>query len=99
MSLPTHDFSNFAFRDASVVANKIVFFGSLDKKATFVLGLEGSRSERLTVEHESEAVTYARGVNNASFATLRKELFVFETNSYSKVYRFSLCHRTWTPYS
>ena len=40
MDLPNYNFAGFGFREAFVVENRIVYFGSFKKKTTFVLEKE-----------------------------------------------------------
>ena len=98
LNVKNYNFSKYAFRDATVVSNTIVFFGSLDKNATFLLEQEHN-SDKLEVKAEEVGMNYARGVNDTSFATLDNSIYVFETNSYTQVFKFSLSERSWTLYT
>ena len=51
MDLETYNFRRYCSREAFVVENKIVYFGSRHNNATFVLRKE-EESEKLTVERE-----------------------------------------------
>ena len=48
MDLANYGFKQYSFREALVVANKIVYFGSEEENAAFVLEREGE-SEQLKV--------------------------------------------------
>ena len=51
LDLPNHIFSGYGLREAFVVENKIVYFGSCDAERTFVLEKE-EKQERLKVVRE-----------------------------------------------
>ena len=68
-TLAEADFRNYFFRDATVVKDKIVYFGSNNENATYVLE-PGEESKGLEVKSKFKGVSYERGDSNSSFCTL-----------------------------
>ena len=59
MDLPNYSFKGYCVQDALVVENKIVYFGSSNKHATFVLVEE--EGEKLKLVREDEGFEIERG--------------------------------------
>ena len=62
------DFSGYHLRDATVVKNKIVYFGSRSEKATYVLE-KGEEEGKLEVRSRFKGIDYERGDYRSSFCT------------------------------
>ena len=85
LKLRVADFSDQGSRDATVVANKIVYFGSKGQdKATYVLekGEEGG----LEVKQIFTAIDYRRGLSDSSFCTYKEKIYFYPWNKYSEVW-------------
>ena len=78
------DFSNHRLRDATVVGTKIVYVGSNQDEATYVL--EQKQSDRnLEVKSQFSALDYVRGCNS-SFCTHNDKIYFFPKNQDSQVW-------------
>ena len=61
-------FVGYSCRDATVISNRIMYFGSYNNNATFVLRRE-EESNKLEVERKFPGIEYRRGGSNSSFCT------------------------------
>ena len=64
-----------------ILENKIVYFGSNEENATFVLQLEED-SEQLAVEREDEGFESKRGFWNNASCLLKNEIYAFRNGEY-----------------
>ena len=94
MDLASYNFSNYCHREAFAVESKIVYFGSEDKNATFVLE-EEEECEQLKVVGEDLGFYLTRFYRTAS-CVLKNEIYAFRTNNCKEVHRYSLKSRTWS---
>ena len=78
-------FLNHSFRGATLISNKIVYFGSRNENATYILEKE-ERSGILEVMSKFAGIEYRRGEKDASFCTYQEKIYFFPTNSYSQVF-------------
>ena len=80
------DFSRHCLRDATVVKNKIVYFGSWNvDKATYVLEEEKGEPRNLEVKSRFTPIDYTRGGWNSSFCTYKEKIYFFPKNKDSEV--------------
>ena len=87
MDFENHSFKGYCVREALPVRNKIVYFGSYNQNATFVL--ERGEGENLRVVRQDEGFNLHRNYNPAS-CLFNNEIYAFETQKYDKVHRYSL---------
>ena len=96
MDLENYSFKGYYDREALVVGNKIVYFGSNNQNATFVL--EEEEEGKLRVVRRDEVFKLHRWCNAAS-CVFKKEMYAFETRKYDKVHRYNVETGKWSLYS
>ena len=80
------DFSDHRLRDAAVLKNAIVYFGSNCEEATYVL----EPKEELEVKSKFQKVSYFRGNGDSSFCTWKDKIYYFPLNRYTEVFSLDL---------
>ena len=88
MDLVYQNVQGFWLREAFTLENKIVYFGSWNKNATFVLEQE-QETEQLKVVREDDGLFFLRGYWNGGSCAANKEIYAFKTLSQKDVYRYS----------
>ena len=76
MELQNYSFKQFCQRNALVLEDKIVYFGSCDEKGSFVLEREED-SEQLKVVREEEGFDLRRGEYNTASCVFQKGIYTF----------------------
>ena len=76
MDFSSHTFKDFWLREAYPIENKIVYFGSSDAEATFVLEKEEG-SEQLRVVREDEGLNFWKGDSNTASCVFEKNIYAF----------------------
>ena len=77
------------WKDATVVSNQIVFFGSHKENATYLLKKE-STSNGLRMEGKEGGIDYKRGAANSSFCTFREKIYFFALEKEDEVFCFNV---------
>ena len=95
MDLEDYSFKGYRWREALVVGNKIVYFGSRYQNATFVL--EEKEEGKLRVVRQDEGFDLDRYFNTAS-CVFKKEIYAFKTKKYDKVHRYNVETGKWSLY-
>lgn len=95
MDLPHYDFTEYYDREALVVEDKIVYFGSSNEKITFVLEKE-EESEKLKEVREDEGFNLLTGAYNTSSCVFKNEIYAFAKGNYEEVHRYSLGSGKWS---
>ena len=83
------DFTGQCYRDATVVKNTIVFFGSPNQdKTTYVLEQEEKAGERANLELKSRSapINYSRGINSSSFCTYKYKICFYAKDKSPEVW-------------
>ena len=93
--LASHNFGGYYSREALAVEYKIVYFGSWNANATFVLEQE-EESEQLKVVREDEGFDLVRGHWNTASCVFKNEIYAFKTGNYEEVHRYSLESGKWS---
>ena len=77
---------NFAnlFRDATVVKNEIVYFGSHERKETCILDAPKG-SKNLRVKTRFDGIEYVRGYRDSSFCVCQEKIFFFPASEENEV--------------
>ena len=96
MDLENYSFKGYWYREALVVGNKIVYFGSEDQNATFVL--EEEEEGKLRVMRKDGGFDLDRWYNTAS-CVFKKEIYAFKTLKYDEVHRYNVETGKWSLYS
>ena len=94
MDLLNYHFYGYFYREAFVVENKIVYFGSWNAKVTFVSEQEGE-SEQLKVVRTDGGFDLTRGYWNTASCVFKNKIYSFKTSNYEEVYRYSLESGKW----
>ena len=94
---PKYSFRRFNSREAFVLENKIVYFGSQNIKATFVLEQE-EETELLKIISEDEGFDLEKGLTNTASCGFTNEIYAFKTWNYEEVHRYSLETGKWSLY-
>ena len=89
MDLSNSNFKGYSWREALVVENKIVYFGSSNENRTFVLEKE-EQSEKLRVVRQDEGIDLRRGFWNSSSCVFKNEIYAFKRRNYGDVHIYSL---------
>ena len=84
-----YNFSGFMHRDASVVKNQIIFFGSNNDNSTYVLQPQ-HKSNALEAIHKYNGIDYERAANNSSFCIFKDKMYFFAKNNYTDVYDWDI---------
>ena len=84
LDVDSYNFSGYWFRGTLVVGNKIVYFGSWNAEATFLLEREGE-SERLKVAREEEGFDLKRGYHNTASCVVKEKIYAFKTETYEEM--------------
>ena len=79
------NFSNYHWRDSTVVKNKIVYFGSSNENATYRMEQE-DQSRDLAVTSKFGGIDYQRGDRNSSFCTNLGKIYYFPTKKNKEVW-------------
>ena len=95
MDFENYSFKGYYWREALVVGNKIVYFGSQNENVTFVL--EEEEEGKLRVARKDEGINWNRWYNAAS-CVFKKEIYAFETRKYDKVHRYNVETGKWSLY-
>ena len=95
MSLANCNFKEYRHREALVLENKIVYFGSSNMKGTLVLEKEGD-SEELKVARKGSVFELKRGANNTASRVHSKGIFAFKDRNYKQVYIYTLETPKWS---
>ena len=88
-TLATADFRGQCWKDATVLRNKIVHFGSFRDQNTYVLEQKGEEGN-LEVKSRFKGIQYKRGWNNSSFCTYKDKIYFFHEDKYAEVWCFDL---------
>ena len=70
--------------DATVVKNKIVYFGSYSEEATYVLKRK-KHSDELEVADKFDGIEYERGGSHSSFCTFKDKIYYFPLDKFTTV--------------
>ena len=95
MDLENYSFEGYYHREALVVGNKVVYFGSRNENATFVL--EEEEEGKLRVVRKDEGFDLDRYYNTAS-CVFKKEIYAFQKCKYDKVHRCNVETGKWSLY-
>ena len=77
MDVSNYSFKKYCLREAFVLENKVVYFGSWNVKIAFVLEKEED-SEQLKVVREDEGINFERGNKNTTSRVYKKEIYAFK---------------------
>ena len=95
MDLENYSFKGYRWREALVVGNKIVYFGSNNQNATFML--EEEEEGTLRVTRKDDGFDLNRSINTAS-RVFKKEIYAFKTGKYDEVHRYNVETGKWSLY-
>ncbi len=84
------------WRQAAVVGDRVIYFGSNCKEKTYILEQVG---EELKVVGEEEGFDFRWGSDDDSFTSYKDTLYCFPKNIYDEVHSFSLEGRQWIKHS
>ena len=93
MDLTPYNFQGYWARQALVVENKVVYFGSTQSSPSFVIEREED-SEKLKVVREDERFKISRPYQKAASCVVKKEFYAFSADK--DVLRYSLESREWS---
>ena len=78
-----------------IVKNKIVYFGTSDVEATFLIGKEDD-SEQLKVLGKEKGFYLSRGGWNTASHVFKNEIYAFKNGNYEEVHRYTLENGEWS---
>ena len=79
-------FEGQCFRDATVVREEIIYFGSNNGKETYVLKQGEGTNSKLKLCYKWEGVEYQRGSTDSSFCVYNEMIYYFPTSKYREVW-------------